>query len=71
VALIVGGGVHIDFDETKIGGVQVLSYPIRGNENFGVFIARHYWSPLLASTFESRFDAKNKKPTCQLVSGGG
>jgi len=71
VALVVGGRVNIDFDETEIGRVQVLSDPIRGNENFGVFIARHYLSPLPASTFESRFDAKNKKPTCQFVPGGG
>src|SRR5213076_798491 len=28
VSLVVGGGIHIDFDETKIGGIEILSGPI-------------------------------------------
>ena len=28
VSLVVGGGIHIDFDETKIGGIQIFSRPI-------------------------------------------
>src|SRR6266481_939981 len=38
VALVVGGGVHVDFDEAEIGGIEILSGPIGGNENFGVFV---------------------------------
>jgi len=28
VALVVGGGVHVDFDEAEIGGVEILRGPI-------------------------------------------
>src|SRR5216684_4989335 len=41
VALVVGGGVHVDFDEAEIGGIEILSGPIGGNENFGVFVVGH------------------------------
>src|SRR5712664_1557335 len=60
VALIVGGGVHVDFDEAEIGGVQVLSDPIRGNENFGVFVVGHL--QVSSSCFDVRnsIDAKQK-----------
>ncbi len=28
VALVVGGGVHVDFDEAEIGGIEILRGPI-------------------------------------------
>jgi hypothetical protein len=41
MALVVGGGVHVDFNEAEIGGIEIFSGPIGGNENFRVFVVGH------------------------------
>src|SRR6266850_533725 len=60
MALIVGGGVHVDFDEAEIGRIQILREPIGGNENFGVFVVGHL--QVSSSCFDVRnsIDAKQK-----------
>jgi hypothetical protein len=41
VALIVGGGVDVNFDEAEIRGIQVVCDPFGRNQNFGVFVLGH------------------------------
>src|SRR5882762_4079678 len=41
VALVVGSGVDVDFDEADVGGIEILSGPISGNENFRMFVVGH------------------------------
>jgi hypothetical protein len=60
MALLVGGGVHIDFNEAEIGGIQVLSGPIRGNENFGVLVIGHLYFSSLCFDVRNSFDEKQK-----------
>jgi hypothetical protein len=52
VALVVGSGVHVNFDEAEIGGIKILGGPIGGNQNFGVFVVGHCFLLLLRSAWK-------------------
>src|SRR5882762_1391395 len=71
VSLVVGGGVHVDFDEAEIGGIEILRGPIGGNEDFGVFVVGHCFLLLRAPWKIVRCQTKNPPAGVFLAVGWG